>query len=204
MKQTLVCAAILAVAAAAVQADTTTWQGCRAIADAGQRLACYDALVDASQRQPAPATTTAPVPASAANLSRSPAVATSAVAASVDVAPVSATPVTATPVTATPVTASADAPAPMARQTPAEFGLERKAVESQLEKIESRIPGEFRGWQAKDKITLANGQVWQVVDGSRGTYQLDNPAVTVERGLFGAFFLRIDGANKAPKVKRIK
>ena len=82
--------------------------------------------------------------------------------------------------------------------------MERKAAEKQLENIASRIVGPFTGWQPKSKITLENGQVWQIVDGSSGSYSLDNPAVSIERGVFGTFFLKIDGANRRPKVKRVK
>ncbi|MFZ5843167.1 MAG: hypothetical protein ACOY3E_09760 [Pseudomonadota bacterium] len=92
----------------------------------------------------------------------------------------------------------------VATQTPAEFGLERQAQQAQIESIQSRIVGTFRGWEAKSKITLENGQVWQIIDGTRGVYSLESPAVTIERGVFGTFFLKIDGVNRSPKVKRLK
>lgn len=92
----------------------------------------------------------------------------------------------------------------VATQTPVEFGLERQAQQAQIESIQSRIVGAFRGWEAKSKITLENGQVWQIIDGSRGVYSLESPAVTIERGMLGSFFLKIDGVNRSPKVKRLK
>ncbi|MFN4291015.1 MAG: hypothetical protein ACK4E7_09085 [Permianibacter sp.] len=92
----------------------------------------------------------------------------------------------------------------VATQAPAEFGLERKVQPAQIESIQSRIVGAFRGWEAKSKITLENGQVWQIADGTRGVYSLESPAVTIERGVFGTFFLKIDGVNRSPKVKRLK
>lgn len=92
----------------------------------------------------------------------------------------------------------------VATQTPAEFGLERQAQQAQIESIQSRIVGAFRGWEAKSKITLENGQVWQIADGTRGVYSLESPAVTIERGMLGSFFLKIDGVNRSPKVKRLK
>ena len=156
------------------------WQDCRAVADDGARLACYDALVD---RLPKSATADAvPVTPSAPAVAAPPAGQT--------IAP------------QPPV--AAQTPALAATQTPAEFGLERQAQQAQIESIQSRIVGPFRGWEAKSKITLENGQVWQIADGSRGVYSLESPAITIERGVFGTFFLKIDGVNRSPKVKRLK
>lgn len=84
------------------------------------------------------------------------------------------------------------------------FGIRQKAAEQRPSHIVSRIPGAFRGWNAGSIITLENGQAWQIADGSSGVYRLENPQVRVERGLFGVYVLRIDGANRAPKVKRLQ
>lgn len=128
-----------------------------------------------------------------------------------DQLPKAAAPEAATPEakSAAPTVVSQPAPAAqpvvvVATQTPAEFGLERQAQQAQIESIQSRIVGAFRGWEAKSKITLENGQVWQIIDGSRGVYSLESPAVTIERGMLGSFFLKIDGVNRSPKVKRLK
>ena len=90
-----------------------------------------------------------------------------------------------------------------ARQTPEQFGVEYKAVDTRLETIESLITGPFLGWEPRGRIILANGQVWQVVDDSRGVMELSNPKVTVRRGALGAFYLEIAGTNRSPKVKRV-
>lgn len=159
-------------------ADDAGLLRCRALVDDAARLACYDALPSA----PMNAVTAAPAVATTTSAPES--------------APVSS-----------PLSAPASAPpavAPLRPQTEAEFGMERKAAEKQLETIVSRIVGPFTGWQAKSKITLENGQVWQIADGSSGSYTLESPAVSIERGVFGTFFLKIDGANRTPKVKRIK
>ncbi|HEX4909466.1 MAG TPA: hypothetical protein VFV64_01735 [Permianibacter sp.] len=156
------------------------WRDCRAVADNAARLACYDALVD---QLPKPAAADAvPVTPSA------PAVAAQPAGQAVAPQPV----------------AAAITPAVVTTQSPAEFGLERQAQQAQIESIQSRIVGPFRGWEAKSKITLENGQVWQIDDSSRGVYSLESPAVTIERGVFGSFFLKIDGVNRSPKVKRLK
>ncbi len=72
--------------------------------------------------------------------------------------------------------------------------------------IVSRIDGTFSGWNEKSIFPLTNGQIWKVVESntfkSRG--KLSSPQVTIESKLFDSWFLRIDGYNKAVRVKRIK
>lgn len=72
--------------------------------------------------------------------------------------------------------------------------------------IVSSIAGEFRGWDgAGDRITLANGQVWEVTDSSaRLKIKVENPVITVEPGLFEAWYLKVEGYNSRARVKRIK
>ena len=161
-----------------VFAADSAWRDCRAVADNAARLACYDALADQLPKAANPETAAREAVAPEAK----------SVASAVVSQPAPA---------AQPV-------AIVATQTPAEFGLERQAQQAQIESIQSRIVGAFRGWEAKSKITLENGQVWQIADGTRGVYSLESPAVTIERGVFGTFFLKIDGVNRSPKVKRLK
>lgn len=94
------------------------------------------------------------------------------------------------------------APAP----APAEnFGLEHKARPAdEVATIETYIPGRFEGWKPGVRITLANGQVWQVTDDTSRYVVLDNPKVVVRRGVMGAFFLDIEGDNRSPRVRRIQ
>jgi hypothetical protein len=70
--------------------------------------------------------------------------------------------------------------------------------------IQSYIPGRFEGWGPNYRIRLANGQVWQVVDDSKGILQRQDPKVTVRRGLLGSFYLDFEGDNRSPRVKRIE
>jgi hypothetical protein len=72
--------------------------------------------------------------------------------------------------------------------------------------IHSSIDGEFRGWSGRgDRITLSNGQVWEVVDStSRLKIRVDNPEVTIEPGAFNSWSLRVSGYNTRAKVRRIK
>jgi hypothetical protein len=83
------------------------------------------------------------------------------------------------------------------------FGMESKAA-SQIDRIESHIPGRFEGWKANSMIRLANGQVWQVVDGSWLFGEWNNPKVVVRRGMLGSFHLDIEGENRAPRVRRVQ
>ena len=93
-------------------------------------------------------------------------------------------------------------PAPAPAET---FGLEHKAQPAdQLATIETYIPGRFEGWRPGVRITLANGQVWQVIDDTSRYVVLDNPKVVVRRGLMGAFFLDIEGDNRSPRVRRVQ
>ncbi len=73
------------------------------------------------------------------------------------------------------------------------------------EPIQSRIVGEFNGFEGKRKYTLENGEVWQQTDattlhGVRGT----NLPVTIRPGVLGAWWMRVQGSSVQAKVKRIK
>jgi len=90
------------------------------------------------------------------------------------------------------------APAPADTQ----FGL--PAAVERVQTLITHYEGLFEGWRPNDRITLANGQVWQVVDDSRGVYYLKSPRVTIRKGAFGRFVLDIDGAAQMPGVRRIQ
>lgn len=100
------------------------------------------------------------------------------------------------------------APAPTreaALASPVErFGLEHKASPERADRIESYIPGTFHGWGPNSEITLANGQVWKVVDGSTMASVWQNPKVHIRRGSFGSFFLDMEGETRSARVRRIK
>ena len=108
--------------------------------------------------------------------------------------------------------AQAAAPAPQAAATTAsagdrrvaEFGLPRAADAQPLQAIESRIDGRFEGWGPNTRLKLANGQVWQIVDGSRGPGNGDSPKVTIRRGALGALYLEIEGEPRMPRVRRVQ
>jgi hypothetical protein len=109
---------------------------------------------------------------------------------------------------------AAAAPAP--QQTEAQRADERRRAidtfgipagarkENQLDSYDTHIAGKFDGWEGGQVIRLANGQAWRVVDSTVDTLDLKDPKVTVRRGLFGAVFLDIDGANRSPRVQRVQ
>lgn len=114
--------------------------------------------------------------------------------------PAAALPATGTAAPAAPAAAAgvaAAAPAPESS-----FGLRQRT--DPIDAIESTIPGRFDGWAPNAKLTLANGQVWQISDGSRGVYRLDSPKVRVRKGALGSFFLEIEGQNQSPRVRRVQ
>lgn len=85
------------------------------------------------------------------------------------------------------------------------FGIPASArKENQLDSYDSHIAGRFDGWEGGQVIRLANGQAWRVIDSTVDTLDLKDPKVTVRRGLFGAVFLDIEGANRSPRVQRVE
>jgi len=167
MKPVLRILALLLLSNAAL-ADDAAILRCRALAESGPRLACYDAMLVG----PTPATPTA---------SKAPP------ALAVVPAVVASTPASTMP-----------------QQTASQFGLDQQASKTQLDSIQSRLEGKFEGWNANAKLTLANGQVWQIADGSRAYVELMNPEVSVRRGFMGAYYLDIEGSNLSPRVRRVK
>jgi hypothetical protein len=104
-----------------------------------------------------------------------------------------------------PMLAPAQAAAP-ARTAAQDFGFEaKKEKKAEENSVESSIVGTFRGWGPGAQITLANGQVWRVIDGSSADLTpMDNPKAKVVRNFFGTLFMEIQGTNHSPKVRRVK
>jgi hypothetical protein len=95
--------------------------------------------------------------------------------------------------------------APLPRATPEQFGFEEKLIPMPaVDSIESTIPGHFEGWWPNAVFRLANGQVWQVTDGSNRVADSDNPKITIQRGMMGAYYLNLDGENRTVRVKRLQ
>jgi hypothetical protein len=116
---------------------------------------------------------------------------------------------------ALPLAAPAATPAPPAAAAPAavaapaapaaaQFGIEERSRPEPPAAIESHIVGRFEGWEPRDRIKLANGQVWQIADDSRGVLYKNDPKVRVRRGALGAFYLELEGTNRSPRVIRVE
>jgi hypothetical protein len=97
-------------------------------------------------------------------------------------------------------------PQPAAKPPPAAtFGLEERVPpKDMLDQIDSQIQGKFEGWLPNSFFKLANGQVWQVADGSTRYYDLESPKVQIRRGVLGAFYLNLDGDNRTVRVRRVQ
>jgi hypothetical protein len=79
------------------------------------------------------------------------------------------------------------------------------AIREEADKVVSRLMGSFRGWSGNTTFQLENGQVWRQTDGSVfGGVNLESPQVTIDKGLFGAWYLHVEGYNSRAKVKRIR
>ncbi len=97
------------------------------------------------------------------------------------------------------------APAPVVQAPAEQFGLPPpKTPETELDSIESTIPGHFDGWYPNLRIHLANGQVWQVVDTSARPMSVTDVKVTVRRGLLSAFYMEFEHVNQTVRVKRLQ
>lgn len=109
-----------------------------------------------------------------------------------------------TPAAAAPAAAAGPAAAARPADPAAGFGFENRMPAEAPDTITSHLPGRFEGWGGSTMFRLANGQVWQVIDGSSAFYWLENPKVTLRRAMMGTFFLEIEGAARAPRVKRLQ
>jgi hypothetical protein len=83
------------------------------------------------------------------------------------------------------------------------FGMEHQN-DRQVKDISTRILGNFEGWGPRSRFRMENGQVWQISDDSSAVYALKSPRVTISRAVFGGFEMEVEGANRAPRVKRLE
>lgn len=75
-------------------------------------------------------------------------------------------------------------------------------TEVEYETVQTKLLGEFRGWQTGTVFNLENGQRWRVEGGSYTTPPEAGPLkVRIVPGLMGSFFLEIEGVRQRPKIK---
>lgn len=71
--------------------------------------------------------------------------------------------------------------------------------------IEARIEGRFSGWTGNDRFELDNGMVWRQAEADQFAMPAtENPQVTVSPGLFGAWYLSVEGYSRRVRVERVR
>lgn len=71
--------------------------------------------------------------------------------------------------------------------------------------VVSPIKGEFRGWFGDTVFELENGMIWQQAEG--GTFNIPpttDAVAVIDKGVFNAWRLKIEGYNKTVRVKRLQ
>lgn len=101
-----------------------------------------------------------------------------------------------------PVAGEPVAKPPVARKT--DFGMEHELAKATPQSVRASISGPFKGWSGKTEFKLDNGQVWRQLVSGKFRVNLDSPKVTIEKGMFGGYYLKVDGYNKTVRVRRIK
>ncbi len=67
--------------------------------------------------------------------------------------------------------------------------------------VESRIAGDFTGWDGRAVLTLENGQRWQIANGGNySTPPLPRPKVTIVPASLGGFWMTIEGVTNRVRV----
>ncbi|NED61774.1 hypothetical protein G3I15_12675 [Streptomyces sp. SID10244] len=73
------------------------------------------------------------------------------------------------------------------------------------EPITGVLQGEFRGFGKGRVYVLDNGQEWEQTDASTlAGVRKQSPAVSIKPGVMGVWYLKVDGVNTQPKVRRTK
>ena len=71
--------------------------------------------------------------------------------------------------------------------------------------INSRIKGNFSGWNGNTVFVLENGMIWEQADKEKfWVDDVQNPEITITPGMFGTWRLSMVGHNSACRVERIQ
>lgn len=74
-------------------------------------------------------------------------------------------------------------------------------TEIEYSTVETRIAGDFKGWEGRAVFTLENGQRWQVANGGLySTPPISNPKVKIAPATMGGFWMTIEGVAVRVKV----
>jgi hypothetical protein len=80
----------------------------------------------------------------------------------------------------------------------------RAVKEAGKKAIISQIKGDFGGWSGGTLFYLKNGQVWKQRHLDKYSIKLKNPNVKIKQNLLGFYMMRVEGADKAIGVERVK
>ena len=69
--------------------------------------------------------------------------------------------------------------------------------------IESRVKGEFKGWEGETVVRLTNGQIWQQTEYYYYYRYAYMPEVLIYNSNNG-IVMKVDGIDKAVRVQRLK
>lgn len=175
---TLVACTLLMSSSMAISAEKTgSFMDCGPIEDDAERLACFDRAYDSRLQGQSNEDTPALLDAE-----------------------FSATPIEPAPIADDPSGTQAIEKA----QAEAVFGFPRPTYPDELEVLESRVIKFDRTSRNQLLFYLENGQVW--IQSQTRSYQVpDEPLLaTITPGVFGAFFLTLEGRKQRMKVKRIR
>lgn len=70
--------------------------------------------------------------------------------------------------------------------------------------INSRIDGEFSGWNGPTEFRLKNGQIWETRSTRRYSYSAVDPEVEITTNWLGISRMRIVGTGQAINVRRVQ
>jgi len=96
----------------------------------------------------------------------------------------------------------------IAKEKKADGGLLAKAkvlltpgTEVEYTTVESRIAGDFKGWEGRAVLTLENGQRWQIANGGLySTPPVPSPKVKIVPASLGGFWMMIEGLSTRVRV----
>jgi len=99
--------------------------------------------------------------------------------------------------------AAAPAPAPTANNS---RGLRLTRGSTGDQPVQATLVGPFNGFGEGTVFRLDNGQVWRSIDSEASLegVKLENPAVSVRKGIFGTWWLKVAGHNTSAKVERVE
>lgn len=85
-------------------------------------------------------------------------------------------------------------------------GDQRGFTESERESdIDTRIVGSFKGWRGGTEFELENGMVWRQAESDIFAIPAtENPRVTISKGLFGVWYLSVEGYSRRVRVERVR